>query len=248
MTLFFHFLKRDSRSSGTWTFRTIMAALGFVPMGGALIEGSGFGGQHVNSLIVILAFIMGGTASLATLDAFRGNAWRETLELVHLTRMSIGELFLLKLVARVVPILLGFLPILVLFFLLLEIHDVSASLGIRCFYFSCCAVLFGISAGMATSCHSNQATSWKGTAGINTYIIWFGCWGSFYVIDLLVTNFLNDFSFFRGVWLFVGIILFGKAVLLPGIFRSVFDSRLGKEDRLKLVVLLTIPLFVYLLP
>ncbi len=250
MTLFFHFLKRDSRSSGTWTFRTIMAALGFGLMGVVLIEGSGFGSQHqhVNSLIVMLAFIFGVTASLATGDAFRGNAWRETLEWVHLTRMSIGELFLIKLVTRFVSIFLGFLPFLVLFFLLLEIHDVSALLGIRCFYFSCCAVLFGISVGMVTSCHSNQATFLGDTAGRNTLMIWVGCWGSFYMFDLSVTNFLNGFSFFEGVLLFAFIISFGIAVLSSGIFRSVFDSRLGKEDRIKLVVLLTIPLFVYLLP
>ncbi len=240
MTPFFHFLNRDSRSSGVWTFRTIMAALGFVPMGVALIEGSGIDGQVVNILIVMIAFILGGTASLATLDAFRGNAWRETLELVHLTRMSIGELFLLKLVTRFVPILLGFLPILVLFFLLLEIHDVSASLGIRCFYFSCCAVLFGISVGMVSSCHSNQTIFLGDTAaGIITLVIWGNC--CFLVFPIV----FDQIGLF---FLLVTIYLLGHVASLPGIFRSVFDSRLGKGDRLKLVVLLTIPLFVYLLP
>ena len=210
-----------------------MAALGFVPMGVALIEGSGFDSQDVNQMIVALAVIFGVTASLATGDAFRGNAWRETLELVYLTRMSIGELFLLKLVTRFVPILLGFLPFLVLFFLLLKIHDVSASLGIRCFYFSCCAVLFGISVGMVTSCHSNQATFRGDTVGINNIAIWVICWSLFHLL---------------GVFLFAIIILLGMTVLSSGILRSVFDSRLGKQDRLKLVVLLTILLFVYLLP
>ena len=228
-----------------------MAALGFVLIGFGLIEGSGFESKDINEMIVTLALILGVAASLATLDAFRGNAWRETLELVYLTRMSIGELFLLKLVTRFVPILLGFLPFLVLFFLLLEIHDVSASLGIRCFYFSCCAVLFGISVGMVTSCHSNQATSLGGTAGNNTLTIWAICWVLFYLIDFLITNISNGFSFIvvvSFVSIFVVIILLGKAALSSGIFRSVFDSRLGKEDRLKLVVVLTIPLFVYLLP
>ena len=223
-----------------------MAALGFVLIGFGLIEGSGFESKDINEMIVTLALILGVAASLATLDAFRGNAWRETLELVYLTRMSIGELFLLKLVTRFVPILLGFLPILGLFFLVLEIHDVSASHGIRFFYFSCCAVLFGISVGMITSCHSNQTTSGNIVGG-NTLIIWGVCWGFFYLIDQLVTNFLNGFSF-RGVVLFAIIIYLGKTVLPSGIFRSVLDSRLGKEDRLKLVVLLRIPLFVYLLP
>ncbi len=247
MTLFFHFLKRDSRSSGTWTFRTITAALGFVLMGSALIEGSWFDGQNVNWMIVMLALISGGTASLTAGDAFRGNAWRETLELVYLTRMSIGELFLLKLVTRFVPILLGFLPFLVLFLLLLEIHDVSASLGIRCFYYSCCAVLFGISVGMVTSCHSQRGD----IAGINTILIWGYSWLSFYLIDLIVTTFLNSVFGFLLLIILCGFILFStyeKEGLPSGIFRSVFDSRLGKEDRLKLAVLLTIPLCVYLLP
>ena len=249
MTPFFHFLKRDSRSSGTWTFRAIMAALGFVLMGFAFIEGSGFDSKDVNLMIVVLALILGVTASLATLDAFRGNAWRETLELVRLTRMRIGELFLLKLVTRFIPILLGFLPMLGLFFLVLEIHDVSASLGIRCLYLSCCAVLFGISVGMETSCHSNQATFWVNTAGNNTLRIWVVCLGLFYLIDQLVTSFLTGFSFQEVMpFIFIILIFHNKAELLSWIFRSVFDSRLGKQDRLKLVVLLTIPLFVCLLP
>ena len=247
MTLFFHFLKRDSRSSGTWTFRAIMAALGFVLIGFGLVEGSGCDSKDINQMIVALALILGVTASLATLDAFRGNSWRETLELVYLTRMRIGELFLLKLVTRFVPILLGFLPILGLFFLVLEIHDVSASHGIRFFYFSCCAVLFGISVGMVTSCHSNQATFRGKPAGSYTILIWFFSIGLFYLIDQLATNYSQGFSF-RGVILFGCIIGFGHSLLPSGIFRSVFDSRLGKQDRLKLVVLLTIPLFVCLLP
>ncbi len=224
-----------------------MAALGFVPMGVALIEGSGSYGQYVNPLIVMLAMLWGVAATLATLDSFRGNAWRETLELVHMTRLGISELFFYRMAARSAHIFLGGLPLLGLFFLVQLIHDPSASHGIRFFFCCCCAVFFGLGVGMVTSCHSNWATL-PGYSAVGASC---GIWGIpvffMFLSDVVDRHFRIGFGY-HSFQLFIFLAFLRPLLIVksffPVTFSSEFDSRLRKMDRFKLSALVTLPLFV----
>ena len=243
MTLLFQYLRRDSRAKRTWIARTIVAAASFLILGFGLIDDSGFGAQYINVLIVILACLFGYSASLTMLDTFRGNAWRETLEVVHFTRLGILKLFFLQSAVRSIPLFLGFLPILVLFCLVLAYHGASTSLWIRLSHCTCCAISVGLCIGTTTSCHSNWSSPSGIFAAYNTFWVWFIVFWNVVVFGYIIPQLWNVSGFSASI---VGAhLLVSCTWTYFGYIRQVFKCRIGTADLLKLLALLMIPLFAF---